>query len=82
MKTFFFWRALALVSLASRESVLGLGFFVSLASSIPALASRESVLGLGFFVSLALASSLVWRVKRERAPIAVNRLGCTTSELL
>ena len=33
-----------------------------------------------FFVSLA--SSFVWRVKRERAPIAVNRLGCTTFELL
>ena len=28
------------------------------------------------------SGSPVWRVKRERAPIAVNRLGCTTSELL
>ena len=24
---------------------------------------------------------VLWRVKRERAPIAVNRLGCTTYEL-
>ena len=28
------------------------------------------------------SGSPVWRVKRERAPIAVNQLGCTTSELL
>ena len=28
------------------------------------------------------SGSPVWRVKRERAPIAVNRLGCTTYELL
>ena len=28
------------------------------------------------------ADNALWRVKRERAPIAVNRLGCTTSEML
>ena len=28
------------------------------------------------------SGSPVWRVKRERAPIAVNRLGCTTSSEL
>ena len=27
-------------------------------------------------------SDTLWRVKRERSPIAVNWLGCTTHELL
>ena len=29
-----------------------------------------------------IGRNILWRVKRERAPIAVNRLGCTTYELL
>ena len=38
------------------------------------------MLNLGDELSKLMYSNILWRVKRERAPIAINRLGCTTYE--